>query len=158
MNQDGIVGKKPLYLDTRGWAVDQAFMFILHDAPTHRLSDEAVAEMKISRERLEQVIRRLDEYQETVLRNTGKGSYRVRLQSKIATHMDFSDLPWLAARDYADAERRRGLLATVRSYTLAFFDKYLRGMKAALLDQAPTSEFVDEVQRFEPARAPCQLP
>jgi hypothetical protein len=158
MNQDGSVGKKPLYLDVRGWAMDQAFMFILHDAPTRRLSDEAVAEMKMSRERLEQVIRRLDEYQEKVLLNTGKGSYRVRLQSKIATHMDFSDLPWLAARDNADAEKRRGLLAIVRSYTLAFFNKYLRGMKGAMLDQTPTSEFIDEVQRFGPARAPCQLP
>jgi hypothetical protein len=158
INQDGMVGKKPLYLDVRGWAMDQEFMLILHDAPTRRLSDEEVAEMKMSRERLEQLIRRLDQYQETVLRNTGKGSYRVRLQSKIATHMDFSDLPWLAARDHADAEKRLGVLATVRSYTLAFFDKYLRGMKPALLDQAPTNEFVEEVQRFEPARAPCQSP
>jgi hypothetical protein len=157
MNQDGVVGKKPLYLDVRGWAMDQAFMFILHDARTARLTDEQVAEMKMPRERMEQIVRRLDEYQETVLRSTGNGSYRVRLQSKIATHMDFSDFPLLAAHDRADAEKRSGVLATVRSYTLAFFDKYLRGMKPALLDHAPTSKFVEEVQRFEPARAPCQL-
>jgi len=40
------------------------------------------------------------------------------------------------------------------SYTLAFFDKYLRGMKPALLDQPPTSEFIEEVQRFQPAKFP----
>ena len=37
---------------------------------------------------------------------------------------------------------------------LAFFDKYLRGMKPALLDQPPTSEFIEEVQRFQPAKFP----
>jgi hypothetical protein len=41
------------------------------------------------------------------------------------------------------------------SYTLAFFDKYLRGMKPALLDEPPTSEFIEAVQRFEPAKFPC---
>lgn len=138
--------------------MDQAFMLILHDAPTRRLSDEEVAGMKMSRERLEQVIRRLDQYQETVLRNTGKGSYRVRLQSKVATHMDFSDLPWLAAHDPADAERRLGVLGAVRNYTLAFFDKYLRGTKPALLEEVPKSEFVEEVERFEPTTVPCRLP
>jgi hypothetical protein len=157
MNQDGIVAKRPLFLDARGWAMDQAFMFILHDAPTARLTDEEIADMKMPRERLEQVVRRFDEYQETVLRNTGKGSYRIRLQSKIATHMDFSDLPLLGAHDPADAKKRSGVLATIRSYTLAFFDKHLRGMKPALLDKGPASEFVMEVQRFEPARTPCQL-
>jgi len=69
--------------------------------------------------------------------------------------MDFSDLPLLGARDRADAEEHAAILATVRSYTLAFFDKCLRGMKPELLDQAPTSEFVEAVQRFEPARFPC---
>jgi hypothetical protein len=156
MNQDGSVAKRPLFLDVHGWAMDQAFMFILHDAPTGRLTDEQVAEMKMPRERLEQIVRRLDEYQETVLRSTGKGSYRVRLQSQLATHMDFSDFPLLAAHDRADAEKRSGVLATVRSYTLAFFDKYLRGTKPALLDQAPTSEFVENVQRFEPSRTSCR--
>jgi hypothetical protein len=60
--------------------------------------------------------------------------------------MDFSDLPLLSAREPADAEKRTAILATVRSYTLAFFDKYLRGMKPVLLDQPPTSEFVEAIQ------------
>jgi len=81
--------------------------------------------------------------------------YRVRLRSEKTSHMDFSDLPLLGARESADAEKRAAILATVRSYTLAFFDKYLRGMKPALLDQPPTSEFVEAIQRFEPARFPC---
>jgi len=79
----------------------------------------------------------------------------VRLRSEKTSHMDFSDLPLVGAREPADAEKRPAILATMRSYTLAFFDKYLRGMKPALLDQPPTSEFVEAMQRFEPARIPC---
>jgi hypothetical protein len=69
--------------------------------------------------------------------------------------MDFSDLPVLGARDRVDAEKRAAILAVVRSYALAFFDKYLRGMKAELLDQAASGELVDSVQKFEPAKSPC---
>ena len=128
---------------------------MLHDPPTRPLTDEQVAQMKMPRQRIEAIVKRLDADQEAALRNTGHGSYRVRLRSEKTSHMDFSDLPLLGARDRADAEEHAAILATVRSYTLAFFDKYLRGMKPELLDQAPTSEFVEAVQRFEPARFPC---
>ena len=155
LNEDGVVAKRPLFLDVRGWAMDQAFMLILHDAPTRPLTDEQVAKMKMPRQRIEAIIKRLDADQDAALRNTGEGSYRVRLRSEKTSHMDFSDLPLLGARERTDAEKRAAILAAVRSYTLAFFDKYLRGMKPALLDQPPTSEFVEAIQRFEPARFPC---
>ena len=155
LNEDGLVAKKPVFLDVRGWSMDQAFMLILHDPPTRRLTDEEVAQMKMPRQRVEAMVKRLDAAQEAALRNTGKGSYRVRLRSEMTTHMDFSDLPFLGARDRADAEKRAAILATVGSYVLAFFDSYLREMKPALLDQTRGSEFVETVQRFGPARFPC---
>ena len=155
LNEDGVVAKRPLFLDVRGWGMDQAFLLILHDPPTRPLTDEQVAQMKMPRPRIEAIVKRLDADQEAALRNTGHGSYRVTLRSEKTSHMDFSDLPLLGARDRADAEERAAILATVRSYVLAFFDKCLRGMKPELLDQAPTSEFVEAVQRFEPARFPC---
>jgi hypothetical protein len=65
--------------------------------------------------------------------------------------MDFSDLPVLGAHDRADAEARARILGVVRSYTRAFFDKYLRGTKAPLIDGQVTGEFVEAVQRFAPA-------
>lgn len=155
LNEDGVVAKRPLFLDVRGWAMDQAFMLILRDPPTRPLTDEQVAKMKMPRERIEAIVKRLDADQEAALQNTGRGSYRVRLGSEKTSHMDFSDLPLLGDRERADAETRAAILATVRSYTLAFFDKYLRGMKPALLEQAPTSQFVEAVDRFEPAKFPC---
>ena len=156
LNEDGVVAKRPLFLDDRGWAMDQAFMLILHDPATRPLTDKEVAEMKMPRQRIEALVRKVDADQEAALRNTGNGSYRVRLRSEKVEHMDFSDLPLLGARDRSDAEKRAAILATVRSYVLAFFDQYLRGVNSRLLNEtAPTNEFVDTVQRFEAAKFPC---
>jgi len=96
--------------------MDQAFMLILHDPPTRPLTDEQVAQMKMPRQRIEALVKKLDAEQEAALRNTGKGSYRVRLRSDKVSHMDFSDLPLLGARDRVDAEKRLAILATVRSF------------------------------------------
>jgi predicted dienelactone hydrolase len=157
LNEDGVVAKRPLFLDDHGWAMDQAFMLILHDPPTRPLTDEQIAQMKMPSQRVEALVRRLDADQEAALRNAGKGSYRVRLRSDKVAHMDFSDLPLLGAHDRSDAEKRAAILTTVRSYALAFFDQYLRGMNSDLLNEtAPPNEFVDGMQRFEPAQFPCR--
>jgi hypothetical protein len=156
LNEDGVVAKRPLFLDDRGWAMDQAFMLILHDPPTRPLTDEQVAQMKMPRHRVEALVRRLDADEEAALRNAGKGSYRVRLRSEKVAHMDFSDLPFLGAHDPSDAEKRAAILATVRSYVLGFFDEYLRGVNSELLNEtAPPNEFVDTVDRFQPAKFRC---
>ena len=61
--------------------------------------------------------------------------------------MDFSELPVLAASDRFNAEKLSDILATVRSYTLALFNQYLRGVNSELLKEtAPKNEFVDAVQ------------
>lgn len=156
LNEDGVVAKRPLFLDDRGWAMDQAFMLILHDPPTRPLTDEQVAEMKMPRQRIEALVKKVDADQEAALRNAGRGSYRVRLRSEKVGHMDFSDLPLLGVHDRSDAEKRAAILATVRSYVLAFFDQYLRGVNSQRLSgTAPTNEFVDTIERFEPAEFPC---
>ena len=80
------------------------------------------------------------------------GSYRVVLQSATTTHMDFSDLPVLGARDPVEAEMRAHVLEVVRNYTRPLFDKHLRGMKATLLDRKATDQFVEAVQRFGPPK------
>src|SRR5207253_1953589 len=98
LNEDGLVAKRPFYLDTRGWGMDQAFMLILRDLPRPRLSDEELTKMKTTRQRVEQIAARLDEYQGTALRNTGKRCYRVRLRNEKTTNMDFSHLALLEAK------------------------------------------------------------
>jgi pimeloyl-ACP methyl ester carboxylesterase len=159
LNEDGEVAMRPYFLDPCGWGMDQAFMLILHDPPPRPLTDEQVAQMKMPRQRIEALVKRLETDQEATLRNTGKGSYRVRLRSEKVSHMDFSDLPLLGAHDASDAEKRVAILATVKSYTLAFFDRYLRGLNSELLNEtAPTNEFVDTIETFHPAKFPSPTP
>ena len=110
--------------------------------------------MKMTRNQAEQLLERLRARQDATLRNTGKGSYLVVFESNTTTHADFGDLPLLQSRERAEADTRTRVLAVVRSYTRAFFDKYLRGKKAPLLDGMVAGEFVEAVQRFEPAKRP----
>jgi hypothetical protein len=66
--------------------------------------------------------------------------------------MDFSDLQVLSAKNSIELDHRIRVLALVRSYTLAFFDKYLWGMKAPLLDRSTPDEVLESVQKFSPAK------
>lgn len=118
------------------------------DPPT----DEELAAMKMTRSQAYDLMARLKARQEATIRNTGKASYRIVLESKRTTHADFTDLPVLQSRDRAQAETRVRVLGVVLNYTRAFFDKNLRGMKSPLLDDNVVSEFVETVQKFEPPK------
>ena len=108
--------------------------------------------MKVTRERAYEILAGLKAYKDRVLRNTGKGAYHVTLQSSTTTHMDFSDLPVLGARDRAESETRARVLEVVRDYTRTFFDHYLKGMKTPMLDGRSTNPLVENVQRLAPAK------
>jgi pimeloyl-ACP methyl ester carboxylesterase len=154
LNQDGLSGFAPYYLDGRGWGMDQAFLLIERAADTAPPTDEELAAMKMTRSQADEVLARLKARHDAALRNTGKGSYWVVLENKTTTHADFTDLPLLQARDAAEADKRIRILGVVRSYTRAFFDQNLKGMKSTVLDHNVASEFVVAVQRFEPAKGP----
>jgi len=154
LNQDGAVAMQPYYLDAQGWGMDQAFMFIERAPRTEPPSDAELAAMKLTRSRLNEIRKRLDTNRDRALRATGKGSYHVLLQSSSTTHMDFSDLQILGARDGSEKETREHVMAIVRSYTRAFFDKYLRGMNTSLLDGNTTDPLVERVQYLGPMKRP----
>jgi predicted dienelactone hydrolase len=152
LNQDGAVAMRPFLQDARGWGMDQAFM-LMERAPRNTPPTEAELEqMKITRQQASDLVARLKANKDRVLRSTGMGSYHVVLQSATTTHTDFSDLSALGARDPAEAEMRAHVLAVVRNYTRAFFDKYLKGTKSGLLDEKMTDRFVEGVQRFAPSK------
>ena len=154
LNQDGLSLRAPYALTTSGWGMDQAFMLIVRASPTGPPPDEELAGMKMTRSQAVAIAARLDARQDAALRNTGKGSYRVTLQSTGTTHADFGDLPLLQSRDAADAEPRARLLGVITRYTRAFFDKTLKGSRVPLLDDKVPGEFVDRVEAFPPARQP----
>lgn len=154
LNQDGAMGMKPFYLDVRNWGMNQAFMLIERPPNREPLTDGDLSAMKMTRARAMEFVARLNADRDRALRSTGMGSYRVLLRRNMTTHMDFSDLPVLSAKTGIELEHRMRVLALVRSYTLAFFDKYVRNMRAPLLDRSTPDQVLESVERFNPAKRP----
>ena len=112
---------KPLYLDVHNWGMNQAFMLIERPPNREPLTDNDLSAMKMTRARAMELIARLNADRDRALRSTGMGSYRVLLRRNVTTHMDFSDLQVLSAKNSIELDHRMRVLALVRSYTLAFF-------------------------------------
>jgi hypothetical protein len=69
------------------------------------------------------------------------GSYDVLLKAPGLFHGSFSDYPLSAAKDARETEVAIHNLSLTQRYTRAFLDKYLKGEKEPLLDEASqTSE------------------
>lgn len=152
LNQDGLASMAPYYLDPRGWGMDQPFMLIQRSLSTEPPSTAELAAMKMTLAQAEEIVARLKAYQQSALQNTGKGSYQVLIDNKQTTHMSFSDLPLLQASNLAEAGLAAQVLAVTRSYTLAFFDKTLKGARAPLLEGAAPKPFVDGIRHFKPGK------
>ena len=154
LNQDGAVAMQPYFLDARGWGMDQPFMLIERSPHIEPPSDQELAEIKLTRERASELLNRLNSRRDREFHATGKGCYRVVLQSKDISHMDFSDLGVLGARTPAELETKQRVLALVNSYTRAFFDRYLKATKSSLLETKSGDSLVETVQQFSPGKRP----
>jgi pimeloyl-ACP methyl ester carboxylesterase len=157
LDQDGENGFTPFYLDARGRGIDQPFMFIERALGTTPATDEELARMKVTRDRANEIFARLMAYRDRALRSTGT-TYHIVLQSGTTTHMDFSDLPILSADTVIEADKHMRIMALVRDYTRAFFDRYLKKTKAPLLDEKAGSQFVEAVERLGPAKTSKNYP
>jgi hypothetical protein len=152
LDEDGVAAKQPYYLGSRGWGMDQAFMLIEREPPTAPIPDEELAKLKLTRQKAEDLLRRLEENHKAALRNTGGGSFDIVLTNKNTSHMDFSDLSILGARNAAEFQTRKEFLEVVEEFTQAFFSENLSGRAEALLDGEDRSGLVVRVERFKPAK------
>jgi dienelactone hydrolase len=151
-NQDGLVGGLPFYRDERGWGMDQPFLLIMRED----LSPRPEAELRRigrTREQDEAIVAEHIRQRDAALSATGGGSYRVRLKLLGTSHMSFSDLPLLNASDGAEAATRLRIFNATAVCTRAFFDKTLRGLKAPMLDDGLTTEWLELIQKYPPTHA-----
>src|SRR5262249_21368780 len=74
LNQDGAVASQPYFLVVRRWGMDQPFMLIERAFRTDPPSDQELAAMKLTRERVNEIRKRLDALRDRALRATGKGA------------------------------------------------------------------------------------
>jgi predicted dienelactone hydrolase len=154
LNEDGLAGMQPFDVNGGGWSKDQGFMLIQRAGESGPPPDEELAKMKITRERADELIARLHRDHDAALQAVAGGSYEMVLEKSKTTHMDFTDLPLLGAGTTADAEARERVVATVRSLTLAFFERSLRGKRSLLLERTPSGDLIQSIRRFGPAARP----
>lgn len=152
LDQDGEARFAPFHRDAAGWGMNQAFLFIERAPITNAITQNDADELHMTLPALRELVASLKAEQDATLGSTGKGSYRIRLRRDVTTHMSFSDLPVLESVNEGESEIRTRVLRLITDYTRSFFDKYLKGAKAPLLDDPHEGEFVDSTKRFPPAR------
>lgn len=140
LNLDGLAVGQPFYPDEAGQGPEQPYMLMLKPIPVP--SDKQLAEWKVTREAWLALQRgRLD----GLLQSVKSGSYK--LIASGFTHQSFSDNPLMypslldslgSLRLKAGASAHRQVQLT-RDYTLAFFDKHVKGKSTTLLDQPSTA-------------------
>jgi len=79
------------------------------------------------------------------------GSYLVTVATSGMAHSSFCDRPLLYAGGAQAANPLRAI-EVIRAYTRAFFDKYLKGLKGTLLDQAASRYSEVTIEHFQPSR------
>jgi dienelactone hydrolase len=135
-NMDGLVYAMPAYIDDPAQGIERPFLFLEKPLPA------------MKGEKPEDTQRRL-----AFLRGKGNAllagvrsgaSYRVTITG--ATHATFSDEELLASDT---GKRQTELLALVRGYLRAFFDKSIRSQTNTLLDAPPSDDAV-RIQVFTP--------
>jgi hypothetical protein len=81
----------------------------------------------------------------------GRGSGSAPAQGRRNSRPDYEgNRLVLSASDTDERNRRMRVLMFVRSYTLAFFDKHVRGIKAPLLDRSAPDQLIESIERLVP--------
>ena len=140
----------PFYTGPDGSGMKQPFLLFERDRATPP-TDAELRSMGLSRQGVDSLVKRLRAGRDAALAATG-GSYRVVLHFDSTTHMSFSDLPLLEAKDSLEAVACYRILQVTCSYTREFFDKTLRGIAAPLYEGAARTDNIDLVQQFPKAK------
>lgn len=142
VNQDGISADSPFISEA---APQQPFLFIHPSRPPPIIpTDEQLRQKNMSRADLDRQ-RRLAG---TALQRVRSGSYEVILQTPGVDHASFADFHLFASTE-AEREAHVRTIQIIRSYTLAFFEKSLRGRTTRLLDGQSPSDARVIVRRFK---------
>lgn len=148
-DQDGVAMMQPFYVKADGMGMKQPFLLferVRGVAPSE--ADATSLGMTLSE--LNELVNRLRQNKKTALASTG-GSYHVLLQFDSSSHMSFSDLPLLQAKNSIEAAAATRLLQVTCRYTREFFDKTLRNISAPLYDSGRRLNYIDLVQKYPKA-------
>jgi hypothetical protein len=107
------------------------------ERPQHRPTDSQLVQMKLTRAQFDSIIDRNQRGQVSALESVRGGAIRVTIdRPNVVTHHIFDELKLLRDRGNPTLLHEDAYyLQLVRSYTRAFFDKYVKGERGTLLDR-----------------------
>lgn len=148
-DQDGVAMMQPFYIKADGTGMKQPFL--LFERVRGVAPGEAdAADLGMTLSELNELVNRLRQSKKTALASTG-GSYHVLLHFESSSHMSFSDLPLLQAKNDAEAAVAYQVLQVTCRHTREFFDKTLRNISAPLYDSGRRLNYIDLVQKYPKA-------
>ena len=148
LNQDGMGDDGPLQHYPEGHLPTQPFMFMRSPRPGPP-SDADLKAMQLTRKQFEQDRAEAIATLHKELQGCSGGAYQVWIETPGFRHSSFGDLNLLrASSSAADTVKALVSLRMVEAYTLAFFDKYLNGAKATLLDREPEKGRNATIERY----------
>ncbi len=150
-DQDGVAMMQPFYPDVNGVGMKQPFLLferVRHQQP----GEEDAASLGMTLQGLMRLVDSLRNKKVAALASTG-GSFHVLLHFDSSSHMSFSDLPLMQAKDSAGVALAYRVLRVTCRYTREFFDKTLRGIAAPLYDGKERLDYIDLVQLYPERRS-----
>jgi predicted dienelactone hydrolase len=112
-------------------------------------SDAELAQQKLTRADFDAIVKQQQENQTKQLAGIAGGNYRLMLFDLPGfIHRSFTDQTLLASR--VDHEQSVHNFRVAQAYTLAFFDKYLKGDKKTVLDTGRIVDARAKLEKFRP--------
>ncbi len=145
-DQDGVANMQPFFLNPDGSGMKQRFLLFERDRNA-TLSETDAASMNMTLAELNALVTRFRNAKEAALAATG-GSYKVLLRFDSSSHMSFSDLPLLQAKDRTEVAAAKRVLEVTCRYTREFFDMTLRRIQAPLYQTNKRLNYIDLVKRY----------
>ena len=146
LSEDGNLFWQPFWLDENGRSLEQPFMMLDHLDP--ELPNEVFAQMGTTREAyVRQRSERQAEARQKIYGTITGGSYHVTIFTPGVSHNSFLDVRLLGRpdssginiwpQDVQATTPHARILGLINTYTQAFFDRFVRGIRSPLLDVKP---------------------
>lgn len=159
MNQDAELKGPPYVVYSPNDAIKQPFLFFASPQSLYVTKNtlsptrQDLENLKLTRQAYDSIMTLNQNKQDQALSNMSGGSYRISIEKNGFVHRGFIDTKLFESKnDSTILSRNQRNLRTIRAYTLSFFDKYLKGMNAPLLDSSSYRNSDVTIDKF-PARS-----
>jgi hypothetical protein len=149
LNADGLGTEGPIFVYEGASLPSQPFLWmeVFHEPPTDaQLAPYGTTRKEWDKNHQVQLVTN-----ERQLKDCPGGSYHVRINMPGIEHMSFSDQLFIESEKKEDLDNAARSLQVIEDYTVAFFDRYLKQSKGALLEVTTERPASITLEKFGPS-------